>query len=203
MLLKNTGICATNILDANGFKYKQGISTSNWHLGRPFVTKVTACLKVTAYFCAKYTTTMIPYLISVLTNKCPRCRKGDLFATKNAFVFKNMSKMNENCPVCGQATEIEVGFYYGTGYVSYALAVAFSVATFIAWKVLIGMTFGLEDNRIFYWFGTNATLLLVFQPLMVRLSRSLWLSWFVKYDKDWQKNSPAKNERVVQEHMQW
>jgi hypothetical protein len=50
------------------------------------------------------------------------------------------TKMNEHCPVCGQVTEIEVGFYYGTGYVSYALTVAFSVATFIAWWVFIGIS---------------------------------------------------------------
>ena len=34
--------------------------------------------------------------------------------------------MNKECPVCGQPTEIEVGFYYGTSYVSYALTVALS-----------------------------------------------------------------------------
>ena len=31
--------------------------------------------------------------------------------------------MNKECPVCGQPTEIEVGFYYGTGYVSYVLSI--------------------------------------------------------------------------------
>ncbi len=89
-------------------------------------------------------------------------------------------KMNEHCPACGQATEIEVGFYYGTGYVSYALAIAFSVATFIAWWVLIG--FSINDNRIFWWLGINTALLLLLQPPIMRLSRTLWLSWFVKYN---------------------
>ena len=99
--------------------------------------------------------------------------------------------MHEHCPVCGQPTEIEVGFYYGTGYVSYALTVALTVATFVAWKVLIGLSFDIDDNRIFYWLGTNIIILIVLQPLVMRLSRSLWLSWFVDYEPDY-KNKPYK-----------
>ncbi len=89
--------------------------------------------------------------------------------------------MNDNCPVCGQMTEIEPGFYYGTGYVSYAIAVAFSVFTFAAWWVLIGIS--VDDNRVFWWLGTNAFVMLVLQPYLMRLSRTAWLSIFVKFDK--------------------
>ncbi len=102
--------------------------------------------------------------------------------------------MNDQCPVCGQATEIEVGFYYGTGYVSYALTVAFSVSTFIAWWVLIGLS--LDDTRFFWWMGTNAVLMILMQPLFMRLSRSIWLSWFVSYDRDWKSHQLEAPERV-------
>jgi hypothetical protein len=71
--------------------------------------------------------------------------------------------------------------------VSYALTVAYFVSTFVAWKVLIGMSFDLDDNRIFYWMGTAFVLLFAVQPLLMRLSRSLWLSMFVKYDPNWKK----------------
>jgi hypothetical protein len=108
--------------------------------------------------------------------------------------------MNPTCPVCGQPTEIEVGFYYGTGYVSYALTVAFSVASFIAWWVIIG--FSTEDNRFFYWLGINALLLILFQPIIMRLSRSLWLSWFVKYDPQWRTNKVEKLDRVIPDQME-
>jgi uncharacterized protein (DUF983 family) len=120
------------------------------------------------------------YLSAVLQCKCPKCRQGDLFLTKQAYDLKNYHKMHEHCPVCGQATEIEIGFYYGTGYVSYALTVAISVATFMAWWVLIGIS--LDDNRVFWWLGCNALFLILLQPWLVRLSRSLWISWFVTYD---------------------
>lgn len=124
------------------------------------------------------------YLASLLFNKCPRCRRGDLFVTNNAYRLKNgdYARMNEHCPSCGQVTEIEVGFYYGTSYVSYALTVAFSGFSFVAWLLLIGVSF--DDNRVFWWLGINGALLVVLQPFFMRLSRTIWLSWFVKYDAE-------------------
>lgn len=124
------------------------------------------------------------YFWSVLNQRCPRCRQGAIFQDKSSFRLKSFMQMNEHCPVCGQKTEIERGFYYGTGYVSYALTVAFSVSTFVAWWVLIG--FSIDDNRIYWWLGTNVFLLLILQPYFMRLSRSVWLSFFVRYDAGWQ-----------------
>lgn len=100
--------------------------------------------------------------------------------------------MNENCPVCGQQTEIEQGFYYGTGYVSYAITVAFSISTFVAWWILIGIS--VNDNRVFWWMGINALFMLILQPYFMRLSRTVWLSIFVKYDRNWKS---GKTKMVV------
>ena len=136
------------------------------------------------------------HLYSTLTNKCPRCREGALFTTNNPYDLSNILKMHDHCPVCGQQTEIEVGFYYGTGYVSYALTVAYFVSMFVAWKVLIGMTWELEDNRMFYWLGTTIFLLILLQPILMRLSRSIWLGWFVSYNKHWKNESLEYNERM-------
>jgi ribosomal protein S27AE len=135
------------------------------------------------------------YLVSVLSNKCPRCRKGNIYASKSAYKFGQIVLMNRECPVCNQPTEIEVGFYYGTGYVSYALSVGFSVATLIAWWFTIG--FSLDDNRFFWWMGINAVVMLAIQPLFMRLSRTLWLSWFVSYDPEWEEHPIETPERVI------
>ena len=140
------------------------------------------------------------YLLSILKNKCPRCREGDLFAKNNPYNFSETTHMNENCPVCGQPTEIEVGFYIGTGYVSYALMVAFFVSSFVAWKVLIGMTFDLDDNRIFYWMFGSIALVIILQPVFMRLSRSIWIAMFVKYNENW-KNEPLEYNERMDEHM--
>lgn len=141
------------------------------------------------------------YLVSLIKNKCPRCRQGDLFLFAEPYNLKGGKnvKMHEKCPVCGQPTEIEVGFYYGTSYVSYALTVAFSGFSFAFWFFTIG--FNLEDNRIFWWLGLNALVLMLMQPLFMRISRSLWISWFVKYDPNWKHTQPENAERVVPEQM--
>ncbi|MBK6937629.1 MAG: DUF983 domain-containing protein [Chitinophagaceae bacterium] len=117
------------------------------------------------------------YLASALTCRCPRCREGKLFKNPVSIRLSKNTEMHERCAVCNQPTEIEVGFYYGTGYVSYATTVAISVASFVAWFVIIGMS--TNDNRFFYWLAFNAVLLLLLQPWLMRLSRSLWISWFV------------------------
>jgi hypothetical protein len=142
---------------------------------------------------------VIGFLSSVFRNKCPRCRRGDLFVSHNPYDLKNNMKMNERCPVCGQRTEIEVGFYYGTGFVSYGLTVAFSILTLAAWWLLIG--FSVNDNRIFYWLAINAILMIVLQPVFMRLSRSIWLSCFVRHDPNWKENKAPDHERIVEEHM--
>nr|WP_236023296.1 DUF983 domain-containing protein [Chitinophaga chungangae] len=133
--------------------------------------------------CAERTEHKPNLLLSVLGNKCPRCRKGRLFETAHPYHLSRFMRMNRRCPECGQLTEPETGFYFGTGYVSYALAIAASVATFVAWWVLLG--FSLEDNSVFWWLGVNGFVLVMIQPLLMRLSRSIWLAFFVYYDKNW------------------
>jgi hypothetical protein len=61
--------------------------------------------------------------------------------------LSHIFEMPDNCPECGQKYELENGFWYGTGYVSYALAVAISVTTFVAWLVLIGVSTE-NDNSV-------------------------------------------------------
>lgn len=129
------------------------------------------------------------YFASAIGCRCPRCREGKLFKYPVSYRFKRSMEMNKSCPVCGQATEIEVGFYYGTSYVSYAMTIALSVATLIAWYLIIGMS--TNDNRFFYWLIFNAVFLFMLQPWLMRLSRSLWISWFVKYDPQWKEHQPA------------
>ena len=82
--------------------------------------------------------------------KCPRCRRGHMFKNSNPWKLKKVFDMPTHCEECGQQFELEVGFWYGTGYVSYALSVAMSVASFVAWYVLIGMS--TKDNRFFWNF---------------------------------------------------
>ena len=132
-------------------------------------------------------------LWSILTMKCPRCRRGEMFKDDHIFrklSLKHIFDMYDHCPECGQKYDMEPGFWYGTSYVSYALTVAISVATFVAWYVLIGVS--VNDNRIFWWLGINAFLLVILQPWLMRISRVLYIRFFVSYDKDYEKTKPKE-----------
>ena len=132
-------------------------------------------------------------LWSILTMKCPRCRRGEMFKDDHIFrklSLKHIFDMYDHCPECGQKYDMEPGFWYGTSYVSYALTVAISVATFVAWYVLIGVS--VNDNRVFWWLGINAFLLVILQPWLMRISRVLYIRFFVSYDKDYEKTKPKE-----------
>ena len=119
------------------------------------------------------------FLVSTVQCKCPNCRKGNMFKTGNPYLFKSTLAMNEFCPVCGLNFEPEIGFYFGTGYVSYGLSIAFTVASFLFTLVVFGLS--IKDNSLFYWLGANVALLIIVQPVIMRLSRTIWLSFFTKY----------------------
>ncbi len=125
-------------------------------------------------------------LQSVLTNKCPHCRKGDLFINPNPYDLKSTMKMPEHCPACGQKFDLQTGFYFGTGYVSYVMTIVLSILSCIAWWLTIGI--GLRDNRIWWWLISNAALLVILQPMIQRLARSIWIALFVKYDAGWKND---------------
>lgn len=107
--------------------------------------------------------------------------------------------MNERCPVCTQPLDMEPGFYYGTNMISYTLAVLFSVLSFFLWWAVIGLS--LKDNRFFWWLGVNAVLLVLLQPPLMRLSRSVWITFFVRYSPRWQEGDIMEPERVNKEHQ--
>ena len=121
---------------------------------------------------------------SVFKYKCPKCRKGDLY--KKPFRFSDPLDMNESCTVCGQKTMPEPGFYYGAMFLSY-------IATGFLYLFIIGFCI-----MVLKWSVNQSFLLLiVFVALTyfktARLSRSLWIHFIVKYDKNAEANNTLAN----------
>lgn len=112
---------------------------------------------------------------NILKHQCPRCRKGKLF-THAAYNIKHTIDMPDRCPHCGQAFHLEPSFYYGALYVSYGLQVALFVAVSLAIYIFVP-----EAPTSWYLIGVTVGALLLF-PLIIRLSRSIWIHIFVKYD---------------------
>jgi uncharacterized protein (DUF983 family) len=139
------------------------------------------------------------YWSTVFGCYCPRCREGKLFKQSISIRLKGNMEMYSHCPLCGQPTDIEVGFYYGTGYVSYLIAIFLSVASFLTWWLLIGFSF--TDNRFTYWISFNSISLLLLQPWLMRFSRSIWIAGFVRYDSNWKETTPQDLERTNSSQM--
>ncbi|AVI51107.1 DUF983 domain-containing protein [Pukyongia salina] len=116
-------------------------------------------------------------LYSILKGKCPVCHEGDLYKTKNPYLLSDTLKMHENCPHCHTKFKIEPSFFYGAMYVSYAVGVAFAVAAFII------SYFFLNLGRLSSFFVITGTLI-VFLPVILRLSRNIWINFFFKYDPE-------------------
>lgn len=111
---------------------------------------------------------------AIFSFKCPQCRDGNLFVKPGLFVLDGMTDMHQHCPVCGLKYEQEPGFWWGAMYVSYALAVATSLPTFVIAYVLLGATF---------WesFASVIFLQIILVPVVFRLSRSIWIYMFGNY----------------------
>lgn len=124
---------------------------------------------------------MLLFLKNIFSFKCPRCHQGQLFKYK----WYNITKTNimqDKCAVCNQRTHLEPGFYHGTGYISYALTVGFSIATFVIWMMVSG--YSIKDKEIFWWLPANIAVLILLQPFFMRFSRVLWLTLFFGQDDD-------------------
>lgn len=130
---------------------------------------------------------------SILTMKCPRCRRGPMFKDPNPFKSLKLSRifdMPDRCEVCKQKYDMENGFWFGTGYVSYGLAVGATGLTFLLWLLFIGVS--TTDNRIFWWLGLNIVFLVLIQPWLMRLSRVIYIRFFVKYDENYEETKPIE-----------
>jgi len=139
------------------------------------------------------------FLATVITCRCPRCREGKLFKYPLSIRISRNMEMHDQCPVCKQPTDIEIGFYYGTGYLSYLICIAIVIVSFLIWYLTIGFSF--HDRRFLYWIIFSCVLLGILQPWLMRFSRVLWLSFFVKYDSRWRDHKPEDPERIVKEQM--
>jgi uncharacterized protein (DUF983 family) len=88
--------------------------------------------------------------------------------------------MPDNCPVCGQDFKIEDGFYLGATYVSYAITVALMVP-------LLAISYFLFNLDFMWLLPVMVVLLVLLMPPILRISRAIWINFFVHYNPEWKK----------------
>ncbi len=85
--------------------------------------------------------------------------------------------MHTHCPNCEQPFSLEPGFYFGATYVSYGMTVVYMLSAFIFNWLLIGAPIMTALPFVIGGF-------VLLSPMVFRLSRTIYLSFFVKYSPD-------------------
>lgn len=85
--------------------------------------------------------------------------------------------MHERCSHCNTKYKIEPSFFYGAMYVSYPVGIAFAGIAFLV------MYYFFEATLLNTFIAIVGTMI-VFLPVIMRLSRNIWINLFMKYDKD-------------------
>ena len=121
-------------------------------------------------------------LNSILMGTCPKCHNERMYIEKNPYKLAMTLKMHETCAHCGTRYKIEPSFFYGAMYVSYGVGIAFAVTAFIIARYFMGI-----ENLLTNFFIIMGTLI-VFMPVIMRLSRNIWINIFMSYDKNLDQN---------------
>lgn len=114
---------------------------------------------------------------ALLTEKCPHCRVGDVFAYRPTNLAR-FNKMNETCPHCGIRLEPEPGFYQGAMYVSYGFTVLFMM-------IISAILYYLAGNPSeWVYIGVVIATMVILIPWNYRYSRIVYLYSFggIKFD---------------------
>lgn len=113
---------------------------------------------------------------AIFKGVCPKCHEESMYVTKNPYILTDTLKIHEKCSNCNTKYRIEPSFFYGSMYVSYAVGIAFAVAAFVVSYLFLGSSLKTAFIAIV---GT----LVVFYPVIMRLSRNIWINFFMHYDK--------------------
>jgi hypothetical protein len=116
------------------------------------------------------------WLSSILTLRCPRCRKGPLFKSSQISKPGSLFSMHSACPHCKQSFEPEPGFYFGAMFVSYGINTALFITSWVA------LLFIYPNYSLGLLLGILVAVVLLSLPFSFRLSRLIWLALFVRFD---------------------
>ncbi|HET8809155.1 MAG TPA: DUF983 domain-containing protein [Flavobacteriaceae bacterium] len=115
-------------------------------------------------------------LHSILTSSCPVCQEENMYKDKNPYNLRNAFKMHERCSNCGTKYKIEPSFFFGAMYVSYGLGCAIGIGVFLICYYLLNL------DVLGSFFAIIGSLIVLF-PLILRISRNIWINFFLHYDK--------------------
>jgi uncharacterized protein (DUF983 family) len=115
-------------------------------------------------------------LYSIFTGTCPVCQNESMYTSRNLYNPSKTQEMKERCSHCDTKYKIEPSFFYGSMYVSYGVGVGIAMVAF-----LLGyFVFELSRWNIFLIIAFISIFSL---PIVIRISRNIWINIFMDYDK--------------------
>lgn len=115
-------------------------------------------------------------IYSIFTGACPKCHQESMYETKNPYILSEVLKINDHCSNCKLKYRLEPSFFYGSMYVSYGVGIAFSVIAFL-------ISYLVFESSLMGAFIAIVITMIVSGPIIMRLSRNIWINMFVNYDK--------------------
>ncbi|EDP71613.1 hypothetical protein FBALC1_03977 [Flavobacteriales bacterium ALC-1] len=116
-------------------------------------------------------------LYSILFGACPKCHQESMYTVKNPYVLSDTLKINERCSHCNTKYRMEPSFFYGSMYVSYGVGIAFAVTAFV-------ISYLIFESSLTIAFIAIVLTLVGFMPIIMRLSRNIWINLFMSFDKE-------------------
>jgi uncharacterized protein (DUF983 family) len=116
-------------------------------------------------------------IYSILFGACPKCHQESMYVDKNPYHITDVLKIHDHCSHCNTKYRMEPSFFYGSMYVSYGVGIAFAISAFI-------VSFVILNSSLVTAFIVIVVTLIAFMPIIMRLSRNIWINLFMNYDKE-------------------
>ena len=120
----------------------------------------------------------------IIKGVCPKCHNESMYKNPNPYAVTQLFEMHERCSHCNTKYKIEPSFFYGSMYVSYGVGIAFAVAAFVISYLFLNSTLTTA-------FIVIVATMIVLYPIIIRVSRNIWINLFMSYDKNLDKTNKA------------
>ena len=114
-------------------------------------------------------------IYSIIFGVCPKCHNESMYVIKNPYQLCDTLKMHESCMHCSTKYKIEPSFFYGSMYISYGVGIVFALLAFFISNIIF-------DSSLKISFVSIVITLIGFMPIIMRVSRNIWINLFMSYD---------------------
>ena len=113
-------------------------------------------------------------IYSILNGSCPVCHNESMYTETNPYILTKTLKMQERCSHCKTKYKIEPSFFFGAMYVSYPVGLFFAGAAF-------ALSYLVFNFSLLLSYVVIVLVMLGLQPIIMRLSRNIWINFFMSY----------------------